>query len=399
MLKSIPERLSRITSSGKFIREIDGLRFMAIFPVLVQHLNERFVRNTPLKFSQDPYQTTVGFFASMGFLGVFIFFVISGFVLALPFASYKLQQGKAINLKSYYWRRVTRLEPPYIIWMSIFFLVFLLAKHESFWQYLPHYLANITYTHSLIYHDWSPFNPPTWTLEIEIQFYILAPFLALSLFGIANKTTRRVAMVAVIAVVVLLQQVFIVYFPTLMNSNHTMPFYFTILGHLQYFLLGFILVDLYLTNWKEIDKKIGYDILAVLSLLATIYSWSWDFELLNRIIVLVALFVFFYSAFKSIYFNRFITNRWIMAIGGMCYTIYLIHLPFSEFLIKLTKKITAPGGYEVNLLLQLAIYIPLILILSAIGFLLLEKPCMDKYWPQKLSAFLSGKKYNGDDRK
>ena len=33
--------------------------------------------------------------------------------------------------------------------------------------------------------------------------------------------------------------------------------------------------------------------------------------------------------------NRLITNRWVMAIGGMCYTIYLIHLPFAEFLVGL----------------------------------------------------------------
>ena len=43
-LSTLPQKLSRVTSGGRFIGEIDGLRFLAIFPVLVQHLSERLQR-------------------------------------------------------------------------------------------------------------------------------------------------------------------------------------------------------------------------------------------------------------------------------------------------------------------------------------------------------------------
>jgi len=372
-LRILPERLKRVTSGGKFINEIDGLRFIAIMPVLVQHMTERFERNTTINFSASPEEHFLSFLAARGFLGVYIFFVISGFILALPFAAHYLQQKKEIKLKDYFWRRITRLEPPYIIWITVFFILFLIAKGQSFLEYLPHYLANITYTHSLIYNEWSPFNPPTWTLEIEIQFYILAPLLALLFFKIRNKILRRTVNGLAILTLILLQQYFQLY---------TNPYSFTILGHLHYFLIGFFLADIYLEDWKgNTDKSIFYDLTAISSLVCLIFVWSWDYELSSRLLVVTALFCFFFSAFKSNYVNRFICNRWITAIGGMCYTIYLIHLPLAEFLISFTKNIKLSALYSVNLFTQLAIFIPFVLVISTISFILFEKPFMDKNWP------------------
>jgi len=172
-LNKIHSKLTRITSGGKLIKEIDGLRFMAILPVMVQHFTERFDRYSTASFVRSPIDDLTAYVAGRGFLGVYIFFVISGFVLALPFASHKFMSTKEVNISSYFWRRLTRLEPPYIIWMTLFFILFVVHNKVSFSEYLPHYLANITYTHTLIYNHWSPFNPPTWTLEILCCFFTL----------------------------------------------------------------------------------------------------------------------------------------------------------------------------------------------------------------------------------
>jgi peptidoglycan/LPS O-acetylase OafA/YrhL len=106
----------RITSSGSFIPEIDGLRFIAIVSVVLHHISaflfikvEKFY-NTPLDF---PILNKV---LSHGRLGVPLFFVISGFILGMPFAKYYIEKGDRINLKKYFLRRLTRLEPPYIIY-------------------------------------------------------------------------------------------------------------------------------------------------------------------------------------------------------------------------------------------------------------------------------------------
>lgn len=376
-LQTLPQRLSRITSGGKLIREIDGLRFMAIMPVLIQHFSERFERNTAIDFINPPGDNNmVSFLAARGFLGVYIFFVISGFVLALPFASNKLKNSKTVKLKQYYWRRITRLEPTYIIWMSVFFIIFVIHGHKLFSESLPDYLASITYTHGLLYHVWSPTNPPTWTLEIEVQFYMAAPFLACLFFSVNDKIKRRTLNVLCIILLMILQQYF---------KFYTNPYNLTILGHLHYFLIGFMLADIYLCDWQEIKENTFFDLIAVLAFITMIFTWSWNFEFIRRIFFALSLFIFFFAVFKSHHVKRFVCNPWITAIGGMCYTIYLIHLPFAEFLITFTKNIHVTDYFGVNLLIQQILFLPVILALSAIFFLLFEKPFMNKNWPTLLA--------------
>src|SRR5690349_19587132 len=59
---------------------------------------------------------------STGHLGVQLFFAISGFILSLPFARCWLGGEKAVSLGGYYLRRVTRIEPPYIIHLAFLFV-------------------------------------------------------------------------------------------------------------------------------------------------------------------------------------------------------------------------------------------------------------------------------------
>ncbi|MCY0536284.1 hypothetical protein, partial [Klebsiella pneumoniae] len=68
------------------------------------------------------------------------------------------------------------------------------------------------------------------------------------------------------------------------------PYSFTILGHLHYFFIGFLLADIYLEDWNGItSKKVIYDITAISSFILLIYGWSWDYEFYSRIIVLISL--------------------------------------------------------------------------------------------------------------
>jgi peptidoglycan/LPS O-acetylase OafA/YrhL len=375
-LKKLPEKLTRVTSGGKVIKEIDGLRFLAIFPVVVQHLSERFERYTSTSFTPGSEYEFTHFVTNRGFIGVYIFFAISGFILGLPFAAHSLNNAKKVDLKSYFWRRITRLEPPYIIVMTIFALAVVVMGYYTFQDIIPHYFASIFYLHNIIYKGWTFINPPVWTLEIEVQFYILAPFLALFLFKPKSALLRRSLLIGFILVLMLLQQ----HFRILHQFTKL-----TILGHLHFFLLGFIFADFYLNEWKEgIRKHTIYNYIAILSFVSMILIWSWNHELLNRIGFLVCLFLLFYSVFKATWVNKFITTPWITAIGGMCYSIYLIHLPFIEFFIRATKNITVTHSFTINYLFQLVIIIPFLLGISIIFYLLVEKPCMHKDWPQRL---------------
>src|SRR5689334_17493534 len=180
------QRFRRITYSTSYLPQIDGLRFLAIFSVVVimhisHYLDERFFDRQILK---DDYWKD---FAFRGGAGVPLFFMISGFILSLPFAQWRLAQGKKISLRNYFLRRLTRLEPPYVIALVLLFVAQVWVLHQySFGILLPHLLASIVYQHTLLFHSFSWVMPVAWSLEVEVQFYVLAPLFFL-LFLIRNS--------------------------------------------------------------------------------------------------------------------------------------------------------------------------------------------------------------------
>lgn len=166
----------RITSSRSFIPEIDELRFIAITSVVLYHLIAK-------DLNQYADNLEYSFFLrilSRGHLGVPLFFVISGFILGMPFAKSHILKEDPINLKKFFSRRLTRLEPPYVLIMTIlFFGSVFVAKSISLSNGIVSYFSSIIYSHNFIYPGIMPLlNVPAWSLKIEIQFYILAPLMA-----------------------------------------------------------------------------------------------------------------------------------------------------------------------------------------------------------------------------
>jgi hypothetical protein len=124
-------KLSRVTSSGDLIPEIDGLRFIAISTVVFHHLLSMYLSGsgrspevrTPAEWFAASDQSWLVILAYCGHFGVNLFFVISGFILALPFAKRAFSDLPAPDLKGYYLRRVTRIEPPYLLSLIVIFLI------------------------------------------------------------------------------------------------------------------------------------------------------------------------------------------------------------------------------------------------------------------------------------
>ncbi|NVN94981.1 MAG: acyltransferase [Bacteroidetes bacterium] len=380
----LSSKLMRITTTGKIIREIDGLRFLAILPVIIQHISERLFRYSYASHSgfQGDYHKFINtdmsaYWISRGTVGVFVFFAISGFVLSFPFAKHYLSDKPAVNLKKYFWRRVTRLEPPYIVIMTLLAIALIVKGDFTFLQMIPHYIASIFYQHNLYFQDYSIINPVAWSLEIEIQFYILAPLLAYLVFSIKPIILRRGLLIAYIFVFITLQSIF---------NWHIGLMKMTIFGQLPHFLVGFLIADIFLTEWeKEIKKSYLWDLIGIIALILLMYTWTTEYW--KNLVFALSLFTVLFSVFKGNILNAFFTNTWIMVTGGMCYSIYLIHLPIVEFLTRLIKPVYLGSNYIANLGVYVLIIAPVIMTFSIIYYLIIEKPCMDKDWPQKLKAY------------
>jgi peptidoglycan/LPS O-acetylase OafA/YrhL len=351
----------RITTQKRFIPQIDGLRFVAIGSVVLFHLYsvlEHGAIREPVLLNTD-----------LAKRGVELFFGISGFILGVPFASRHLLKAQRVKLKPYFLRRLTRLEPPYFISLLVCAALQMIWSHRSAGDTAPHLFASFAYLHNMIYGAFpGSVNTVAWSLEIEVQFYILVPLLTI-LFAISNPLFRRGTLLGVMLCAGLLS-----------NSLYpTLHFHASIAYYLAFFLAGFLVCDLYLTRgeWK---RSFVWDALALC-------GWPLVWLLgrnVGHVVLPFVIVVLYLAAFRGRVCSAVLSNRTVTDIGGMCYSIYLFH----SLILYAVKHFTAPVHIGQNFwayyALQGAVGLPVVLLLCSAFFLLVERPCMDREWPQKL---------------
>lgn len=367
--------LSRVTSTGDLIPEVDGLRFIAISLVIFHHLVSIYLPDSGRAQHIRSYADWMAVselswmvrLAYVGYFGVQLFFVISGFILALPFATRAFNDLPAPDLKSYYLRRVTRIEPPYVICLLLLFFLFWLDNGDAAAR-IPNLLASLLYSHGLVYGSHSLVNNVAWSLEIEIQFYLLVPLLV-RIFGWRRAAMRRGVLLAAILGGAWLSSHVI--YP---SGSSRLPL--TLLNFLHYFLTGFLLVDLYLSYAsRERKKSAAWDAATVASAAMMLATLMWADTLSYLLPLMIG--VFFAGCYLGRLSNAFVRLRWIVIIGGMCYTIYLYHVTIIIRTLQYTgawSSVFRP--LSVDLLMQAAVILPLLLAICACLFIVSEKPFM-----------------------
>ena len=361
---------SRKTSSGRYVPEIDGLRCLAIVLVVLFHQHHLFLGEGELTKSDelikadgwDGLRYLPNFIFAKGWFGVQIFFVISGMVLALPFAGHHLKGESLPGVRNYFLRRLIRIEVPYLLTLTFIFIWQIFFAGASFLEGLPHYGAGLIYCHMLFFDGaLNPVLPVSWTLEIEIQFYLIAPLLC-QVYRISSAWIRRGIFVAAIIVI-----------DPLFDWEGLSLFKNTLLPRLGYFLAGMLLADFYLLR-KENSPRIGWDVVGLL-------VWPFVFWLIEVSTVInlkpAALLLAFWTILHGTYLRRIFSFPWFTAIGTMCYTIYLYH----EFMIYgvLNHFVFGPiipvtdGEWPLNSLLML-LMAGCAISMCALVFLMVEKP-------------------------
>ena len=375
--------LRRHTSSGLYVPELDGLRFVAILSVFIYHLSGDVIRHNPPGVPEPT--STFYILAERLNIGVPLFFAISGMILGLPFARFWLKGGSKVSLKRYFLRRVTRLEPPYVITLLLFFVLKYLGDRGTIAEMLPHLGASLIYLHSLIFHELSSINSVGWSLEVEVQFYILAPLLAM-VFAIRNGWLRRMIIGAAISLAAISS-------PWAADSGLARldPAdwikHLSLAGNIQYFLTGFLLADFFLLMPPSSRRSGRWD-------LVTLVGWP----LLGFLLVAapqvaftalpVAILLLYAAVFYGPLSNRAFGTVWVASIGGMCYSIYLLHNYAIALLGFGTERIGQTLPFEARFAIQMLLMGPVILVVSICFFRLIEQPCMRPDWPARLLALV-----------
>ena len=364
--------LRRIITSNRFIPEVDGFRFLAILIVIISHI---FIQCAPTYATSYLGGVFVRAFLD-GRHGVYLFFTISGFILALPFARHHLQDGKPVALGSYFKRRLTRLEPPYVIAMLLRTPAILLLKGAAAGAVGLHLLASLFYVHNLAFGTFSTINPPAWSLEIEIEFYILTPLLT-AVFLVRSTVLRRIILFAAILVSGIGSLALIDPFGRLS---------LTLLYFFQYFAAGFLLCDLYLAKAHLSLPPLVWDLVGVAALVWILTEGASAAYTVLLPFVTICLYM---AGFFGRIVRGFFSFPAISIVGGMCYSIYLTHTVVLSAVHMLLMRIDMTSWpFALQTILIYVLCFSGILLVGTLYFKLIERPCMDPHWPGKLGNWL-----------
>jgi peptidoglycan/LPS O-acetylase OafA/YrhL len=163
------------------LQSIDALRGIAALGVVFYHAVWQSSNALPHNVFHWPVKL-LQFVSSFGYIGVFLFFVISGFCIHLQWARSRANgQPQPIRFGSFWRRRFRRLYPPYLIAFALFLLM---AALSTGIKLTPFFFYDVV-MHLLMLHNLDPItcysiNGVFWTLAIEEQLY-LAYFLLLFL--------------------------------------------------------------------------------------------------------------------------------------------------------------------------------------------------------------------------
>lgn len=165
----------------KFYRpEIDGLRAIAVIAVVLTHMNPDWLPG--------------------GFVGVDVFFVISGFLITGII--YRKITTNTFSIKDFYIKRLRRILPVYFLVVTITLLAgyFLLIPADlagllDSIRYSIIFAINIYFSREKGYFDISSEEKPLlhlWSLSVEEQFYVIWPLLLLALWGLSLWIATRI---------------------------------------------------------------------------------------------------------------------------------------------------------------------------------------------------------------
>jgi len=269
------------------------------------------------------YHTNIPLF-NKGFLGVDIFFVISGFVITKRiFQNYEIE--KKINLTSFYIHRIKRIIPNLFFIVGITYFAYLIfgPPNMGIWNETISVFLGISNIYYIVnradYFD-DIFDDPlahTWSLGAVEQFYLFYPFLIFVIFLFKNNKLLKLQIIFLIIFIISL-----IFFNIKLESNPLIAFYLSPLRFWELIFGGILFI-----NSLRVKKNNFISLGSLLFIIYLIFSPnSYDYFYLNLIIVLLSgVFIVFFSKLALI------ENNTLVYFGNISYSFYLWHLPVLFF--------------------------------------------------------------------
>ena len=317
---------------ANYYPHIDGLRAVAVLAIILFHLDVKYF---------------IG-----GYVGVDIFFVISGFLIT-SLLKREMDINKTINFKQFYTRRIKRIIPAllatiifsFIFSALIFSPTYLQTIAGSAWSALLS-VSNMYFWLEADYFDTSAKLKPflhTWSLGVEEQYYLLWP---LFLFAIYMSGAKRL-MLPLIAIVIGVSLylnfklidgkswIISTYLPNLaeliVDGKNTL--FFLLPFRVYEFAIGAGLAWLY---YKRIPLRFIDDVLVVIGFGLILYSlFAFDdtiaFPYWYALVPCTGAALIIYAGSRARFTAFLVSNKAMVGIGLISYSLYLVHWPLITF--------------------------------------------------------------------
>ena len=160
-----------MAASGAFQGEgrlgvLDGLRGIAVLLVLWYHVWEISWLPAPADWLQ--------FVPETGWVGVLLFFFLSGFVISYPFLRARSGGKPAPSWGHFAWRRFTKIVPSYVLSIVVAYAIgYAQAQPDA--KPLPDILTHLLFVHTWFPDRYGAINGVLWTLAVEVEFYCIFP--------------------------------------------------------------------------------------------------------------------------------------------------------------------------------------------------------------------------------
>jgi len=336
--------------------EIDGLRAIAVVAVILYHLKI------------DAYGN---YLFGGGFLGVDIFFVISGYLISLIILK-ELKKTGTISLLNFYQRRIRRIIPAlvFVILISLPVAWYLILP-VNFVEFSKSILSSLSFISNFYFYfsgqqygaEEGLFKPflHTWSLSVEEQFYIFFPIFMFFIFKFFNKNLFFI--------------IFLSFFLSLILSNWGLlnlpSLNFYILPSRSWELLaGSLLAYFELNTKKKNNNYINSNLYSIIGFFLVIFSiFIFTDEIKHPSIytlptVIGVSLIIWFSNDKRNVIKKLLSSKIFVSIGLASYSLYLWHFPIFAF------------GRMNNVSVTLAdklIWIVLTIIFSIFSYFFIEK--------------------------
>lgn len=373
--QAVSKYFNPVGYAGK-IPALDGLRAIAIILVLIRHAATGLRDNF---FPADAIDGPLWNMALNGWIGVDLFFVLSGFLVGYHIIRSWPSKYYMDFIKRYWLKRLLRTFPLYYA-----IIIIILLDVVPF--YKPH-SVDTEYSlriHILFMQDYigADLLVPLWSLATEEKFYFLSPFLIWIVFYL-QKTSHLLVILAIALLVFLSIFIRSVQLDDALILNYSnffwayrAPFHFAFQG----LLMGLLVAYLYSHNLQPNSHSVSIFRISLLVLITILIADEWMSDNANWNITSMVLFVININFAVMIFAcgnSEKLNQGWLSTpvlrfFSRMSYSLYLVHYLFIPWSTHIAKSIT--NTHWLSIVFFLLCYISLSLVTAYLLHLIVEKP-------------------------